>query len=277
MRRPTKELADAVGSDSRAARGSSVKAESVERDLPLPDRGSAAKVKREFDAPESKSQAWKDLPQGGPYEPDGQAPPSPLSDKGAALVQAATADSEVVLAPDLPSTVQTERRRRSSSASNATLAALMAGSSQRISRAREAADAARAHKADLSKLSLRGSTSKSGNLPTDASGDAQRGENPSARRHSSMADLRRGNAPGGLGDSVLGKRGGSSQRRSTLTTSARGNGKRDAQTDPSRTEGAESHGGSEDRGSSAEAEGDAESSTLTRSDRMATRRRSMML
>ena len=171
MRRPTKDLVDAVSSDVKIMR--------VQAAKPTDDhhggRGSldgensvpSAQIKQEED--EDSQMPWKSLPSNNSrHRPE---PTSPLGNK----ISSAGTDA------DLPSTVLTDRRRRSSmllqqqpttsdnpdpdsgstkpitfsstssnpssaptatSSSNTTIAALVAGSQKRLSRAREAASAA---------------------------------------------------------------------------------------------------------------------------------------
>lgn len=90
MRRPTKELLDAVAGEGKHARRSSV------ADLAAPD---TAKVKREADA----SDSWKRLPPAGLTNPEnepGSIPASPLAGKGSP--------------PELPKSIGVRTDRRSS-------------------------------------------------------------------------------------------------------------------------------------------------------------------
>ena len=284
MRRPTKELVDAVGADARTARGSSLKAESVDRELSQRAKSTAPKIKSEVDDSGFAAQFWKELPLGGPKGGhDTDQPPSPLQGKGSNGTQNMAGESETAPASDLPSTVLTDRRRRSSSTPSATLAALMAGSAQRISRARGAAEAARANGVDIGKLDLVNlAVEDQGGRQDVNAGEAQQKDERAARRHSSMVDLRTKGPDEGGGKTVLGKRGAQG-RRATMTASARGNGRRDNRVSSDDRGDAEAEEGLRDRESSADTDGMGDPSqkdqiaVTTRTERAATRRRSMML
>ena len=269
MRRPTKELVDAVGAGTRTDRASGVKAESIERDVPLQEQSTAPRIKSETDNDESAMPRWQDLPSTAEGTQEPHPPPSPLSNKGTA--RPTSSDGDSLSTSLLPSTVLTDRRRRSSSTSNATLAALMAGSQQRISWAREAAEAARARGLDVSHLDL---LDPAGGDPPVVEESQSKGER-GLRRHSSVTDFQSGSEGGVEGKTVLGKRGAQS-RRATMTASTRGHAKQDRQA--SRVNVPDDIGTDpQNRESSVEADGKVKASVTTRTERAATRRRSMMV
>ena len=272
MRRPGKELVDAVGANARASRGTSIAAESVERDLPTGEKRTATKIKVEPDqSPAGEAGSNR------PHHQAASPPPSPLADKrpptgaGSSDVAVAASDSQ------LPSTVLTDRRRRSSSVSSGTLAALLAGSAQRISRAREAAEAARTGGAEVERPDSAGPGGEKGSVPEDFAQEEPR----MTRRHSSMMDLRIGTGHEDGGKMGAGPRTGSG-RRATLTGSSRGGGRKERPSVLGRQEGEPTEGGKpvemsdEAQGGNVEGE-DEKVGTTRRLERAASRRRSMML
>ena len=150
MRRPTKELADAVGTDERLQRAVSVKLANEDDDV-LVERATESNkakntgVKKEDFTPEANT--WKSLPNVQALEeplPAPKPPGSPLSTK-----------SSTASVGNLPASVMTDRKRRASafpppnddddgevephpqiasSGSNNAIAALVAGSHKRASR-----------------------------------------------------------------------------------------------------------------------------------------------
>ena len=191
MRRPTKDLVDAVTGEARGSRASSIKAESVDRDVPDFDKNSEPKIKEEVNE-NTANETWRALPYGSTDdgERDSNLPPSPLHDKVPIVIRK-TPELEPASANLLPATVLTDRRRRASSVSGPDMAALAAGSTQRTLRAQQAAEINRSQSADISQL----------NRPTlkrdDKKGlirredvEDEKTEQRTARRHSSMAELR---------------------------------------------------------------------------------------
>ena len=204
MRRPTKELADAVTTD-KAVRGTSVRAESAEYKEKPP---STVKVKKEEPNAEHTSD-WKSLPVERTSK--GAEPTSPLGNKPSNMAPIAAVDSDA----ELPRTVLTDRRRRSSAlhalpshalprsasanagtASSETIAALVAGGQRRMSRAREAAEArARGETEDVSQFdnSVDDQSAIGGRVGTREGAGTREGRAAlgANRRHSSMSDMRK--------------------------------------------------------------------------------------
>ena len=151
MRRPTKELADAVGTDGRIQRAVSAKLGNEDDDVLFERATESSKanktgVKKEDFTPEAT--AWRSLPNVQALEeplPVPEPPASPLSTKS----------SSIASVGNLPASVMTDRKRRASafpspnddddvkvephpqiaiSGSNNAIAALVAGSHKRASR-----------------------------------------------------------------------------------------------------------------------------------------------
>ena len=266
MRRPGKELVDAVGADARGSRDASVAAESVERDLPMREKSTARKIKVE---PERSPP-----PPASPCNEGGVSPPpSPLAEKRPPGATGPTDPTAGASESQLPSTVLTDRRRRSSSISSGTLAALLAGSAQRISRARGAVESAGTEGTAIERADSAELGSEKGSVQEDAALDEPR----VTRRHSSMADLRMATGGESDGKAGVGSRAGSS-RRATMTGSSRGGARRERPSVLGRQESEPADGGkpSETRDDTAEAEHEA-TGTARRLERAASRRRSMML
>ena len=183
MRRPGKELVDAVTVSNKATSSANPKADA-----------SLGLVKEE----EIEGSGWKNLPVDKPYNP--VEPASPLGNKSSSS------------ATELPSSVLTDRRRRSSVAqrnpeeanapapvpsavSQSTIAALVAGSQKRLYRAREAAEAQRRLSGERGALDIYDFNDSS---PAEARDKEPKdparmaGASRLSRRHSSMSDMQVG-------------------------------------------------------------------------------------
>lgn len=259
MRRPGKELVDAVATSAKASTHVTSNENSTKAD-------STMFIQKE-DEPETAE--WKKLPISKSHEP--VEPPSPLSNKFSHPPPT-----------ELPSTVLTDRRRRSSIAqrgsedmsapslpaapsstvSQSTIAALVAGSQERLSRARKAAEVQRRLSGEKTNLDIYEFNDSSplkadpkdlvkehvpsqGHVPGRLSNSSSR----FSRRHSSMSEIKAGPKP-----------------REHAVGLARSN---------SAAGGLKADRGNEEKG---EANGEiARNGTLGRAERAAARRRSMMV
>ena len=192
MRRPTKELVDAVSGGNHGPRGSSVQWEHDEQESLERDKGGDQRVKQEPDESGASAKLSENLSEGSEAISGRIAspPPSPLCDKGQRGLRAASSNADTSMDPHLPPSVLTDRRRRSSSVPGGTLAALMEGSARRISRVREAAEAARERSADVERLDRVPHMDENGDAAHRSTPDEDdKGERTISRRHSSMVDV----------------------------------------------------------------------------------------
>ena len=235
MRRPGKELVDAVSATNASTTTAATKSATTASRSRTDSTPSLIKQEaNDDDADDADAREWKKLPVDKPHKP--VEPSSPLGGKSATSLTA-----------DLPSSVLTDRRRRSSvsqqqrasssaedsnvapassslssvgssGVAQSTIAALVAGSQKRLSRAREAAEAQRrlsgsgtgsGEKNALDIYEFEGSSSPpqpiraeegrkdsaSGRLSKSVTGGGAGGSSRLSRRHSSMSDIRTGSRP----------------------------------------------------------------------------------